>query len=139
MSQIGAHEVCVACVPVCAWAGGASRSRGSNISRCHLPPGGPRGRRPERQAGLRDRLAVTSQGCQTAAPAPRAPAPSSPPHSAPLPRSPAEASGLFLEPGPSLDAESLAEISSGQTHPSLGIFWKRETEAVQDVVLGVLV
>lgn len=45
----------------------------------------------------------------------------------------AEASGLFLEPGPSPDARIPAEISSGSNEPIpglsprlLGMFWKRD-------------
>lgn len=88
------------CLRVWGWA--ASGSRGSNILGCHLPPALPRGQLPARgvlRPGQASRHLPERQAAASA-------------HQAPVRCLQAEASGLFLEPGPSPDARIPAEIFS---------------------------
>lgn len=106
------------CVRACVWAG-VPPGAGAQVSfaaTCHRPV--PGARRPRGGRSVQDGLVVICWARQAAASAPQATARPSR----------AEASRLFLEPSPSLDTGSPAEISRGQTSPFLGIFWKRETE-----------
>ena len=82
---------------------GASRSQAGIFlaATCHRPVLG--GQLPERRCSGRSRPAVICQERQASAFT----------HQAPAGCSQAEASGLFLEPGPSPDARIPAEISSG--------------------------
>lgn len=88
-SQVGA------CACVSLRGRGCLPGPGSSIPGCHLPPAHPRGQLPPR--GARQPV----RGPQASAECPRQPG------------SQAEASSLFLEPGPSPDARIPAELSSG--------------------------